>query len=129
ELLIAPELSVTRLNSLVDCPRKFYLANVLKLTEPGKQIRYEEESEELATVMRSSSERGTYIHAQIAKGIERNFVVPREIFETEHRQPVEWALEHLKSFSAEYELVPERGLKFRLFNFMISGIPDLVLYP
>lgn len=131
ELMIAAELSVTRLNSLKDCPRKFYLSNVLKITEPQKNnFSYqEEESEELATVIRSSSERGTYLHAQIAKGIERNFVVPREIFETELHKPVEWALNLLKDKSDQYDLVPEKQIKFKLFNFMISGIPDLLLMP
>src|SRR5690606_13780811 len=31
ELALAAELSVTRLNALIDCPRKFYFQNVLKI--------------------------------------------------------------------------------------------------
>ena len=131
ELMIAAELSVTRLNSLVDCPRKFYLTNILKITEPEETslAYHEEETEELATVMRSSSQRGTYVHAQIAAGIERNFVVPREVFGGELHAPVEWALEMLRDMSDDYDLIPEKQIKFKLFNFMISGIPDLVLMP
>jgi ATP-dependent helicase/nuclease subunit A len=133
ELSLAAELSVTRLNSLIDCPRKFYLENVLKLKgKETKQSIYEapaEESEELATVMRSSADRGTFIHAQIAEGIERNFVVPRESFSTEQRAPIEWALSQLRDLSPNYDLIAEKSLKFKFFNFMISGIPDLILMP
>ncbi|WP_408098677.1 UvrD-helicase domain-containing protein [Peredibacter sp. HCB2-198] len=131
ELLIAAELSVTRLNSLLDCPRKFYLSNILKVTEPeeSSKVFVEEEGEELATVIRSSSERGTYIHAQIAEGIMRNFVVPRQSFGTDMQGPIQWALDLLKETKDEYELIPEKQIKFRFFNFMISGIPDLVLMP
>lgn len=130
ELLIAAELSVTRLNSLLDCPRKFYLSNILKVTEPETKREFvEEEGEELATVIRSSSERGTYIHAQIAEGIVRNFIVPRESFGTDLQEPIQWALDQLKELKNDFELIPEKQIKFRFFNFMISGIPDLVLIP
>lgn len=131
ELLISGELSVTRLNALVDCPRKFYLSNILKITEPVKEkkVFVEEEGEELATVIRSSSERGTYIHEKIAKGIEHNFVVPRDVFGTELQKPVQWALELLKPKAETFNLIPEKQIKFKFFNFMISGIPDLLLLP
>lgn len=133
ELSLAAELSVTRLNSLIDCPRKFYLENILKLKgkEAGK-IQYEtpqEESEELATVMRSSADRGTQIHARIAEGIEKNYIVPRSVFGTEQQAPIEWALNQLQQLSANFEMVPEKSVKFKFFNFMISGIPDLILMP
>lgn len=133
ELSLAAELSVTRLNSLIDCPRKFYLENVLKLKgKEAIQFTHEappDEGEELATVMRSSADRGTYIHAQLAEGIERNFVVPRESFSTEQREPIEWALGLLKELSPTYDFIAEKSLKFKFFNFMISGIPDLILMP
>lgn len=129
ELMIAPELSVTRLNSLIDCPRKFYLVNVLKLTETDQVVQYENEVEELASQVRSSSERGTMIHALIANAIARNFEIPDEAFDTEIQAPIGWALDQLKSLSEHYEMIPESGIKFKLFNFMISGIPDLVLIP
>lgn len=134
ELSLAAELSVTRLNSLVDCPRKFYLENVLKLKGSDTQKPYQrdtvyDEAEELAGVMTSSADRGTQIHAQIAKGIARNFIVPRESFSTEQHAPIEWALDQLKHLASDYELVAEKALKFKFFNFMISGIPDLVLIP
>ncbi len=131
ELALAAELSVTRLNDLLDCPRKFYMSNVLKLNRPEElaQVFVEEESEEIGTLISSSADRGTKIHAQISKGIVRNFVVPRDSFSTEERGPIEWALEQLKVLSSDFELVSEKQLKFKFFNFMISGIPDLVLLP
>ncbi len=133
ELGIAAELSVTRLNSLMDCPRKFYLANILKLNEPEaerKQVHYaSSDEEEIATVIRSSADRGTQIHAQIAKGIERNFIVPRESFGGKDDAPIAWALEQLKEKSQDFDLIPEKQIKFKFFNFMISGIPDLLLIP
>lgn len=129
ELLIAAELSVTRLNSLIDCPRKFYLSNILKMPEPERESIFiiEEENEEMATMVRSSSERGTHIHEQIAKGISRNFIVPRESFGNEEQNPIEWVLGELKLLQDQYEFISEKQVKFKLFNFMISGIPDLVL--
>jgi ATP-dependent helicase/nuclease subunit A len=133
ELMIAAELSVTRLNSLLDCPRKFYLNNILKVTEPEQAsvtyVKDDSEEEELATVIRSSSERGTYIHAQIAKGIEKNFIVPRESFGTDLQKPIQWALDLLKEKQGDFDLIAEKQIKFRFFNFMISGIPDLILMP
>ncbi len=133
ELTIAAELSVTRLNSLVDCPRKFYFENTLKLEAKNEKkpvyAPSEEEEEELATLVRSSAGRGTYIHAQIAQGIEHNFIVPRESFSTEQRAPIEWALEQLKPLASDFDMQAEKSLKFKFFNFMISGIPDLVLSP
>ena len=132
ELGLAAELSVTRLNSLVDCPRKFYLENILKLTGNEKKLFKEsipEESEELAVVFKSSAGRGTHIHAQIAKGIEHNYVVPLESFNSDQKAPIEWALSQLKQLSNEFEMIPEKPIKFKFFNFMISGIPDLILLP
>jgi ATP-dependent helicase/nuclease subunit A len=126
---IMAELSVTRLNSLVDCPRKFYLENILKLDStvvPIHQAR-REESDEVQVI--SSSERGTLIHAQIAHGIEHNFVVPREVFDGEFHAPIEWALNQLRPLNDIYEFIAEKPLKFKFFNFMISGIPDLYLLP
>lgn len=132
ELGLTGELSVTRLNSLVDCPRKFYLENVLKLKGLETVNSYEpveDEDEELAGVVSSSADRGTRIHAQIALGIERNFIVPRESFANDDHAPIKWALDQLKELSSDFELIPEKALKFKFFNFMISGIPDLVLIP
>jgi hypothetical protein len=89
----------------------------------------EHDQEEVATLLRSSSKRGIFVHEQIAKGILRNFVVPRESFSGQDRQPVEWALHLLRENHKDFEFIPEKPLKFKFFNFMISGTPDLVLFP
>ncbi|HXH29953.1 MAG TPA: UvrD-helicase domain-containing protein [Bacteriovoracaceae bacterium] len=128
ELAISAELSVTRLNSLVDCPRKFYLENTLKLSPDAETVApraLSEESDEIQVA--SSALRGTSVHAHISSGITGNFIVPREIFSTALRDPVEWALSTLRSLTSEFELISEKPLKFKLFNFMISGVPDLIL--
>jgi ATP-dependent helicase/nuclease subunit A len=130
ELMIAAELSVTRLNALLDCPRKFYFQNILKMPEPTLKYDFvEHDQEEVATLLRSSSKRGIFVHEQIAKAIRRNFVVPRESFSGQDRQPVEWALHLLRENHKDFEFIPEKPLKFKFFNFMISGTPDLVLFP
>lgn len=129
-LSIMGELSVTRLNSLVDCPRKFYFENVLKLTA-GKtrffDIENDVETEE--PVFRSSASRGTLIHEILSTAIQRNFIIPREYFGGEHQKPLAWAIGAMESFRPRFEFVTEKPLKFRFFNFMISGIPDLLLLP
>ena len=128
ELSIMGELSVTRLNSLVDCPRKFYFENVLKLTA-GKtrffDVDNEVESEE--PVFRSSASRGTLIHEILSTAIQRNFVIPREHHNGPYMKPLQWALGTMESFRNDFNFVSEKPLKFKLFNFMISGIPDLLL--
>lgn len=131
QLALVAELSVTRLNDLLDCPRKFYMSNILKLNRPEELIQssFFEEDEEVASLITSNALRGTQIHAQISKGIARNFIVPRESFSTDDRSPIEWALEQLKELSADFELISEKQIKFKFFNFMISGIPDLILLP
>lgn len=137
DLGILAELSVTRLNSLIDCPRKFYFENILKITPSKETVFYYqtdegesiEEEEEVAVVVNSSADRGTKIHAHIARGLERNFVVPREVYGTPMEKPVQWAIDSLKAYRSDYEFLAEKQIKFKLFNFMISGIPDLVLLP
>jgi ATP-dependent exoDNAse (exonuclease V) beta subunit len=129
ELALMAELSVTRLNSLMDCPRKFYFENILKLTSIRDQKRsfVPEESDEVQ--VRSSSQRGTLIHEILSTAIQRNFVIPREHFQGEHQKPLAWAIGAMESFRKDFDFVSEKPLKFKFFNFMISGIPDLLLLP
>lgn len=130
ELAIMGELSVTRLNSLVDCPRKFYFENVLKLTAGKTRFFDVDETEETEEpVFRSSAGRGTLIHEILSTAIGRNFIVPREHHNGPHMKPLAWALSSMESFRTEFDFVSEKPLKFRFFNFMISGIPDLLLIP
>lgn len=128
ELALMAELSVTRLNSLVDCPRKFYFENILKLSATEKKKVYVEEDHD-EVQLRSSSQRGTLIHEILSHAIGRNFVIAREHFDGPHKKPLDWAIGAMKGLQSDYEFVSEKPLKFRFFNFMISGIPDLMLFP
>jgi len=125
-LTIAAELSVTRLNSLVDCPRKFYFQNTLKLSAPQEE-RFFSRSESDDEISVSSADRGTEIHAFISEALGRNFTVPRAGMK--HTEAIGYALDELRELREEYDFVSEVPLKFRFFNFMISGTPDLYLLP
>lgn len=125
-LTISAELSVTRLNSLVDCPRKFYFQNTLKLT-PTEEKSFFTPSLESDEVVVSSADRGTEIHAFISEGLGKNFTIPRAGMK--HSEAINYALEELRELKDDYEYVSETPLKFKFFNFMISGTPDLYLLP
>lgn len=125
-LTIAAELSVTRLNSLVDCPRKFYLQNILKLNSTSEKFAFTPNPSE-EEVMVSSADRGTEIHAFISEALSRNFTVPRAGMK--HVEAISYALDELRSIKDDYDFVSEVPLKFKFFNFMISGTPDLYLLP
>jgi len=131
ELLIVPELSVTRLNSLLDCPRKFYLENVLKLNPLKKESDPVVDSmeDDLSSILKSSAERGTKIHEAISLALSRNFVVAREFSGQQDENILLSVLEKLKSFKDEYEFISEVPIKFSFFGHMISGTPDLILQP
>lgn len=127
---VTSELSVTRLGALLECPRKFYFKNILKLEEPTEEDRTEEiifgDEHELRAL--SSSERGSAIHLALSTAIKRNFVLPLEWFGKPEQKKMEWVLEELKKFVQHgYSLISEEAFKFPLFNFMITGIPDLLI--
>lgn len=127
---VSSELSVTRLGALLECPRKFYFKNILKIAEPEPVLIKEEvlfgEEDEVRPL--SSSERGSAVHLGLSTAIKRNFVLPLEWFGKPEQEKMEWILGSLKNFSNEgYSLISEEPFKFPLFNFMISGIPDLLI--
>jgi ATP-dependent helicase/nuclease subunit A len=128
ELGIIPELSVTRLNSLIDCPRKFYFENVLKMNKDQSEVFYDQE-ELVSPLKKSSAERGTFIHDLISRSISKQLLLPREAYGTEYQKPLAWVVSELQKLKPDFEFFSEVPIKFSLFNFMISGIPDLVLIP
>ena len=132
DLLISAEMSATKLNTLIDCPRKFYLSNTLKMPEPdsisGFSYSYDENVDNDLSHLKSSGERGSLLHLEISKGIKNNFYISKNIFDESTLKALEWTLELLKEKSNEFILVSESPLKFKFFNFMISGIPDLILF-
>jgi CRISPR/Cas system-associated exonuclease Cas4 (RecB family) len=138
------ELSVTRLASLVQCPRKFHLKNVLKLD--GEDLVDEnlmdktienlskDESGEVSfdAVGGSSASRGTEVHEVLEVLVKRNFILPRIVdLDSRALEGINWVsgLFKEKYFSGEYDFISEEPLKFAIFGQMISGTPDLIIQP
>ncbi|RLA63675.1 MAG: hypothetical protein DRQ88_12125 [Epsilonproteobacteria bacterium] len=117
------ELSVTRLATLLDCPRKFYLQNICRL-EDGDLDRFYEDEEEVD--IKSSSKRGTRIHAIISTMLELGEI---KNINSEDQAAVDFAKDSLAPLKNKAELISEKQIKFPLFGFMCSGIPDLMVIP
>ncbi|MCK5073266.1 MAG: UvrD-helicase domain-containing protein [Bacteriovoracaceae bacterium] len=146
ELAIMSELSVTRLATIADCPRKFFLLNVCKLSQEdvkavtgkGEDFSYEvniedetiDDMEEVNQKIRSSSERGTKIHYMISEVIRNSWKIPDAmVANKEEIQILDWIKSKLKIFDSSHDFISEEVIKFPLFGYMLSGIPDLVLKP
>ncbi|WP_290733839.1 UvrD-helicase domain-containing protein [Halobacteriovorax sp. JY17] len=139
---IISELSVTRLASISQCPRKFYLLNVCKFTEEdvveltGKEsvfsgIKASEIIEEEG-VISSSASRGTEIHEALSFAIKRNWIAPASFIDKNIKKDIaafDWTISKLKEKSLDYNFISEEMIKFPFFEQMISGTPDLVLTP
>jgi ATP-dependent helicase/nuclease subunit A len=128
---VTPELAVTRLSSLWECPRKFYFKQVLKLPDEwdDDDLTPEAWGGERAPKALSSSERGSAIHLALSQAVAKNFVLPVDWVNHPDRSHMEWALSELKQATTpEARLVSEIPMKFPLFGFMMTGIPDLVVH-
>jgi ATP-dependent exoDNAse (exonuclease V) beta subunit len=141
--LVLPELSVTRLALITQCPRKFYLANHLKLqmdqlawllegdlTSPLEfklqEIQIEKNEEFMQQTTESASERGSRIHATIHEIIQNGLVLPLALINSNEAKYYSWVMEELKKYQ-NWEFISERALKFEIFHYMISGTPDLII--
>ncbi len=119
---LLPELSVTKLSQLASCPRKFYFDSICKIDNTDLEcldlkseiIRTEEE-----TI--SSKQRGIYIHEQVSQFLQGK--------KSTAQLDNTWLVEKLETLVENSEVVSEKEMKFNLFNYMITGIPDLVAYP
>ncbi len=132
--VILPEISVTKLATLEQCPKKFYFQNICKITTDElsvidvPKVASETEQEnfhlELSSknILKNSADRGTEVHKHISGWITGS--VDRD---SNMSAAVRWGVEKLESFVEKYELISEIPIKFELFGYMISGIPDLVL--
>ena len=131
------ELSITKMTSLAECPRKFYFQNICKflpeemdLIEHAERPSHLVENDELNSqdFLRSSAERGTQIHEALS-----HYVQHREFGELEltdkNTPQIAWAVEKLNPFFDNFDLISEKPIKFELFGYMVSGIPDLVIQP
>ncbi len=125
-LLMMPELSVTRLSSITQCPRKFYFSNILKLTELSSEIQYSQfDSDQEFEKPKSSAERGDRIHNLLSVMIKRNNTIPVSA-SAEEEEACLWVQEQLREIKYT-ELVSEVPIKFPVQGHMISGIPDLII--
>ncbi len=135
------EVSVTRLATIAQCPRKFYLSNICKIDEDdlervgfGNENKmvdmksYKEiQDEDYEKPKKNTRERGIFVHDAISRGIGGNLVCPLDVEENE-KEAVNYALDLLKEKNS-HSFLSETPVKFPLFGQMISGTPDLILKP
>ena len=114
KILFLGEVSVTVLALIAQCPRKFYLRNVLRV--PPKEFA---QVPEQSGQFHSSIQRGEELHLAISCMIKGK--------EHIHQDPIlQWVYEQMGPYSRG-EFISERSLKFPLFGMMISGVPDLLI--
>ncbi len=146
---ILAELSVTRLATISECPQKFYLQNICKISQEeveeitGKAVEFgsnhklakednDIEDNEDEVKIQTHAARGSLIHETMSFAITRNWVTPRSFDEEAKKQDheaVNWGLAELKPFQLSHEFISEEPVKFSFFGHMISGTPDLILEP
>ncbi|MBY0516738.1 MAG: UvrD-helicase domain-containing protein [Bacteriovoracaceae bacterium] len=128
---VTSELSVTGLNSLLECPRKFYFKNILKIHEDEfeNEASMEAWGGEREVRPISSSARGSDIHLALSQAVSQNFVLPLKWLNHKDKVHMDWALNELKQICPDpSQLVSEAQMKFPFFGFMLTGIPDLVVH-
>ena len=122
--------SVTKLAQLAQCPFKFYLSNICKITPPKLSPKIfmdmgdDEEGIEAEEVFYSSMERGTRVHA----GLSKLMLGEMELSDVEagERDKLEWVLLEAQKISDGKNVISEKQIKFSFFGQMISGTPDLI---
>ena len=123
DLLVFPEVSVTRLLELLNCPRKFQFMNVLQLPVPTDEVASIKREDSKKAI--SSAERGTHLHSVI----EEYFSSGRKetILDRLNQSKIKnFLLEEFNSGNFD-NFVSERELKFSFLSGVINGIPDLLL--
>lgn len=140
QIILIPELSVTRLCTLVKCPRKFYLESICKIDDEDLESIADlvPESNNIEVVQPlipvekgiSSSKRGTRIHNIISNAILQSFNLPAHFDSLDEfdQKAIAWGIEQIKlrEEGKNCRLISEEKLKFPFFNHIITGIPDLV---
>ncbi len=130
KLGVFADTSVTKLAQLAQCPFKFYLSNICKITPPKLSPKVfmdmgdEEESLEAEELFYSSMERGTRVHA----GLSRLILGEIELSDIEinEREKLSWVLNESNKISKNKKIISEKQIKFSFFGQMISGTPDLI---
>lgn len=134
-----PEISITKLATVTQCSKKFYFQNVCKISHeemelldvPTKKVNIEYDAEDLSSsnVKMSGASRGSFIHETLSELILDGLT---QEFEHEDRfiqESINWTVEKLRDFLGNYNFISEKSIKFELLNYMVSGIPDLILSP
>ena len=124
DILLLGELSVTGISMLAQCPRKFYLRNILKIFPEDVGEIGPLEGVSFGKKSLSSAERGSKIHLDLSQIIQNNLLIPVE--KTSEFELLRWARDQLLPYKTD-QLISERPLKFPLFGLMVSGIPDLII--
>ena len=137
ELMPISELSVTRLASIAECPRKFYLKNICKIADEDLDLltldkvdayRHNDEEGLTSSSFSSNAGRGSAIHLKLSEIIQTGIEhYCDDLVANEIKKPVSWAVDNLEKYVDKYNLISEKSIKFELFGHMISGIPDLYL--
>jgi ATP-dependent helicase/nuclease subunit A len=121
------ETSVTRLAQLADCPFKFYLSTICKITPPTQIAPSFEESleeEEYGEVFYSSMKRGARIHADLSALMMKSIGI--EDVDQKDRTNIEWALNESRGLQEKRNIISEKLIKFSFFGQMVTGTPDLI---
>ena len=130
KLGVFADTSVTKLAQLAQCPFKFYLSNICKITPPKLSAKFftdmgdEEESIEAEEIFYSSMERGTRVHAGLSRLILGE--IELEEIDIAERGKLEWVLSEANKISNNKKVISEKQIKFSFFGQMISGTPDLI---
>lgn len=130
-----PELSVTRLSQIEICPRRYYFSNICKISEeemeliqvPEKSFQMELTEELTSRDFNSSAQRGTDIHELISLLIKGDHYPESVDMSEEDIARANWAVENLAKFDDNFEVYSEKQIKFELMDYMVSGIPDLIV--
>lgn len=124
------ELSVTKLSSLAECPRKFFLQNICKIDKDflddieGEVVRERIENDDEIKIY-SSSQRGSEVH-KLLEMIAKKIDIPK-IENAGIAKAVKFAASEMECYRENFNFLAEQMVKFPIFGQMISGIADLVL--
>ena len=119
---ITSELSVTRLATLAECPFKFYLQNICKISTDQSEKFFESNEEEGQSIFYSSKERGTAIHLILSKIFKNELYL--ENAPVDLRDIIAW-VQSLAIKYSKHQCSSEETIKFSFFNNMIAGTPDI----
>ena len=141
-ILLLNELSVTKVVTLCECPRKFYLKHILNISSNDFTLSPGHQQPSLVPqpepIPRGDAKgRGSQIHQAIAQMIQawpsschshEPSGVPQSLKKDQgSEQALQWAKKQLLPYQGCCQLFSEQPLVFSLFGLMVSGIPDLVI--